>query len=40
MRFGPDAELGYPHWYRRDVFGVNRSVAIDILKLEPLKPSR
>lgn len=39
MRFDPDAELGYPHWYRRDVFGTNRSVAIDIVKLEPSKAS-
>jgi hypothetical protein len=37
MRFDPDAELGYPHWYRRDVFGTNRGVAIDIVKLEPIK---
>jgi hypothetical protein len=35
MRFSPDAKLGYPHWYRRDVYGSNRSAAIDVLRLTP-----
>ncbi len=35
MRFKPDAKLGYPHWYRRDVMGTSLSIAIDVVKLTP-----
>ena len=36
MRFQPDAKLGYPHWYHRDVLGSNASVAIDVNALTPV----
>ena len=36
MRFKPDAKLGYPHWYHRDVLGSNASVAIDVNALTPV----
>jgi hypothetical protein len=36
MRFQPDAKLGYPHWYRRDVLGTPFSVAIEVKKLIPI----
>jgi hypothetical protein len=35
MRFKPDAKLGYPLWYRRDVLGTPLSVSIDVVKLTP-----
>lgn len=35
MRFHPDAKLGYPHWYRRDVLGTSLAVTIDVNKLVP-----
>jgi hypothetical protein len=35
MRFSPDAKLGYPHWYRRDVLGTSQAVTIDVNKLVP-----
>lgn len=35
MRFHPDAKLGYPHWYRRDVLGTSQAVTIDVNKLVP-----
>jgi hypothetical protein len=35
MRFQPDPELGYPHWYRRDVMGTPQTVTIDVVKLTP-----
>jgi hypothetical protein len=37
MRFKPDAALGYPLWYRRDVMGTTQAIAIDVVKLVPLK---
>jgi len=33
MRFLPDAKLGYPRWYHRDVLGSPISVAIDVNSL-------
>ncbi len=39
MRFSPDAKLGYPHWYRRDVLGTSQAVTIDVNKLIPFAPS-
>jgi hypothetical protein len=33
MRFEPDPNLGYPHWYRRDVLGTPQAVTIDVLRL-------
>src|SRR5262249_43918603 len=35
MRFRPDAKLGYPHWYHRDVLGSPMSVAIEVNALTP-----
>jgi hypothetical protein len=35
MRFKLDPELGYPHWYRRDVMGTSQAIAIDVVKLVP-----
>ncbi len=35
LRFEPDPERGYPRNYRRDVMGSPKSVAIDVVKLEP-----
>jgi hypothetical protein len=35
MRFQPDAQLGYPHWYRRDVLGTPLSIAIEVNRLIP-----
>lgn len=34
LKFTPDEALGYPRRYRRDVVGANRSVAIDVRRLE------
>jgi Family of unknown function (DUF6174) len=39
MRFQPDSQLGYPHWYRRDVMGTAQSMTIDVLKLVPRSPA-
>jgi len=39
MRFHPDAKLGYPHWYRRDVLGTPLAVTIDVNKLVPTAKS-
>jgi hypothetical protein len=36
MRFKPDAKLGYPHWYHRDVLGTSASMAIDVNALTPI----
>jgi hypothetical protein len=36
MRFLPDATLGYPHWYRRDVLGTPLSIAIEVNRLIPV----
>ncbi len=33
MRFKPDAKLGYPQWFRRDVMGSTQALAIDVVKL-------
>jgi len=35
MRFKPDAKLGYPRWYHRDVLGTPASMAIDVNALTP-----
>jgi hypothetical protein len=35
MRFLPDAKLGYPHFYRRDVLGTPLSISIDVNALTP-----
>ena len=37
MRFQPDAKLGYPHWYHRDVLGTELSIAIEVHSLTPVK---
>jgi len=39
MRFRPDAKLGYPHWYRRDVLGTSQAVTIDVNRLVPAATS-
>jgi hypothetical protein len=39
MRFLPDAKLGYPRWYHRDVLGSPMSVAIDVNSLTPAPAS-
>lgn len=36
MRFQPDATLGYPHWYHRDVLGTPATMAIDVNALTPI----
>ncbi|SRR5579883_1362527 len=36
LRFRPDAKLGYPRWYRRDVLGSSASIAIDVNALTPI----
>jgi hypothetical protein len=36
MRFQPDAKLGYPRWYHRDVLGSSASIAIDVNTLTPV----
>lgn len=36
MRFQPDAKLGYPRWYHRDVLGTPASMAIDVNALRPV----
>ena len=38
LRFTPDAKLGYPRHYRRDVVGASRAVAIDVIRLVPDPP--
>ena len=30
MRFLPDAQLSYPHWYHRDLLGTSASMAIEV----------
>jgi hypothetical protein len=35
MRFQPDAQLGYPHFYRRDVLGTTLSISVDVNALIP-----
>jgi Family of unknown function (DUF6174) len=35
MRFEPDPQRGYPHWYRRDVMGTSQSMRIDVIGLVP-----
>jgi Family of unknown function (DUF6174) len=35
MRFTPDAELGYPRSYHRDVLGTPQTLAIDVIRLIP-----
>jgi hypothetical protein len=39
MRFQPDAAVGYPHWYRRDVLGTPLSIAIEVNRLIPVTAS-
>ena len=39
MRFLPDAKLGYPHWYHRDVLGSPMSMAIEVNALTPAPAS-
>jgi hypothetical protein len=36
MKFKPNAEQGYPEWYRRDIMGTSRSARIDILRITPV----
>ncbi len=38
MRFQPDARLGYPRWYHRDVMGTSLSIAIEVNSLTPASP--
>ncbi|HEX8201589.1 MAG TPA: DUF6174 domain-containing protein [Isosphaeraceae bacterium] len=35
LRFDPDPRLGYPRRYRRDVLGVTKGIAIDVIRLSP-----
>jgi hypothetical protein len=35
MRFKPDVQFGYPHWYRRDVLGTPLSISIEVIRLTP-----
>ena len=35
LRFWPDAELGYPRRYRRDVTGAVRPLEIDVIRFDP-----
>jgi hypothetical protein len=35
LRFVPDPQLGYPRSYRRDVLGVTKGIAIDVIRLTP-----
>jgi hypothetical protein len=37
MRFQPDAQLGYPHFYRRDVLGTTLSISLDVSALIPAR---
>ena len=39
MRFLPDAKLGYPYWYHRDVMGTPLSIAIEVNTLTPTAPA-
>jgi hypothetical protein len=39
MRFSPDAKLGYPHWYRRDMMGTTQGMQIDVLRLHLTAPA-
>lgn len=36
MRFKPDAKLGYPLWYQRDVMGTPLSIAIEVNSMTPV----
>jgi hypothetical protein len=36
MRFKPDAKLGYPHWYRRDLLGTSMNISIEVNQLTPV----
>ena len=40
LKFDPDPTLGYPRHYRRDVVGSPQALAIDVVRLEPLRSSR
>lgn len=35
LKFTPDAKLGYPRRYRRDVVGQPRRLALDVVRLDP-----
>jgi hypothetical protein len=37
LRFVPDPRLGYPRSYRRDVLGVPKGIAIDVIRLVPVR---
>ncbi|MGC8640667.1 MAG: hypothetical protein ACP5XB_12405 [Isosphaeraceae bacterium] len=37
MRFTPDPKLGYPVSYRRNVLGTTQGLAIDVIRLIPVK---
>jgi hypothetical protein len=39
MRFTPDAKLGYPRSYRREVLGTSQSLAIDVIGLSAANDS-
>ena len=39
MRFLPDAKLGYPRWYHRDVMGTALSIAIEVNSLTRTPPA-
>jgi hypothetical protein len=39
LKFTPDAELGYPRSYRRDVMGTPKGVSIDVLRLDRNPPA-
>ena len=37
MRFTPDPKLGYPRSYRRNVLGTTQELAIDVIRLLPVR---
>jgi hypothetical protein len=38
LKFTPDAKLGYPRRYRRDVVGQTGRLALDVVRLDPREP--
>jgi hypothetical protein len=40
LRFTPDADLGYPRRYRRDVVGAPLALAIDVVRFQPQPRTR
>lgn len=40
LRLTPDPKLGYPKSYRRDVYGANLRMSVDVLNFTPNPPTR